>query len=184
MRAPFLLMLGCVVLTCAGATSWAEAAGVYLSQDAFLARTFRDSPPQPRVLWIDAALREELTRALDHPPKSLRVRYWSDSGRSAWVLEEIGKDKPITLGIVIDAGAIESVDVLVFRESRGWEIRHPFFTNQFKAAQLEENGSLDRGIDGITGATLSVRATVRAARAALLLHRHAEAVRLPVVSGP
>jgi hypothetical protein len=58
--------------------------------------------------------------------------------------------------------------VLIYRESRGWEVRHAFFTRQFDQAQLE-NGKLDRSIDGITGATLSVEALQRAARLALWL---------------
>jgi hypothetical protein len=47
-------------------------------------------------------------------------------------------------------------------------VRHAFFTRQFDQAQLE-NGKLDRSIDGITGATLSVEALQRAARLALWL---------------
>jgi len=92
-----------------------------------------------------------------------------------WVMDEIGKEKPITLGVVVDGGAIESLDVLVFRESRGWEIRHPFFTDQFRRLRLGHDGGLDRPVDGITGATLSVRAAKRVATAALILHAHTEA---------
>jgi len=156
-------------------TAHADAAGVYLAPEAFVARAFDGQPPAPRVLWIDAALREQLTDALGHAPSSLRLRYWAVAQRSVWVLDEIGKDRPITLGVVVDRGAIESLDVLVFRESRGWEIRHAFFTDQFKQARLDHERGLDRDVDGITGATLSVRAAKRVATAALILHAHSEA---------
>ena len=86
-----------------------------------------------------------------------------------WVLDEIGKELPITTGIIVNNGAIERVRVLVFRESRGWEVRHDFFTNQFKGAGMTKDGRLDRQIDGISGATLSVRAVEKLARVALLL---------------
>jgi Na+-translocating ferredoxin:NAD+ oxidoreductase RnfG subunit len=62
--------------------------------------------------------------------------------------------------------------VLEFRESRGWEVRYPFFTDQFVEAKLDQNERLDRNIDGITGATLSVNAVTRIARIALFLHEH------------
>ncbi|WP_069472977.1 FMN-binding protein [Candidatus Marithrix sp. Canyon 246] len=71
-----------------------------------------------------------------------------------WILEEIGKKKPITTGIVINKGRIERFKVLIFRETRGWEVCYPFFTNQFKGNSLNNFSH----IDGISGATLSVRA--------------------------
>ena len=64
------------------------------------------------------------------------------------------------------------VKVLIFRESRGWEVRYPFFTDQFKGATLVTDNNLDRKIDGITGATLSVNALTKLGRIALLLHKH------------
>ena len=67
---------------------------------------------------------------------------------------------------------VERVKVLVYRESRGWEVRHDFFTTQFTGATLQANERLDRPIDGISGATLSVRAVTRLTEIALLLHRH------------
>jgi hypothetical protein len=85
------------------------------------------------------------------------------------VLEEIGKTEPITTGIVVDQGAIARISVLIYRESRGWEVKYPFFTDQFKGATLTAMHELDRKIDGISGATLSVRALTRLARLALLL---------------
>ena len=52
---------------------------------------------------------------------------------------------------------------------RGWEVRHSFFTDQFDDASLVKDARLDRTIDNISGATLSVRAVTRLARVALLL---------------
>ncbi|HCS29554.1 MAG TPA: FMN-binding protein, partial [Spongiibacteraceae bacterium] len=61
------------------------------------------------------------------------------------------------------------IRILTYCESRGGEVRHPFFTEQFEGAQLGADDTLDRQIDGITGATLSVRAVTRVAEAALVL---------------
>ena len=102
----------------------------------------------------------------------LRVRYWHRDRRTAWILDEIGKERPITVGIVVEDDAASMVRVLEFRESRGWEVRYHFFTDQFNDVRLDRGDELDRQIDGITGATLSVNAVTRAVRLALFLYRH------------
>ena len=61
----------------------------------------------------------------------------------------------------------DHVRVLVYRESRGEEVRTPSFLKQFKDAKLTRGDRLDREIDGIAGATLSVGAMERMARLAL-----------------
>ena len=103
-------------------------------------------------------------------PRALRLRYWQAGESTAWILEHIGKEKPITLGISISGDRLERVDVLAFRESRGWEIRYPFFTGQFQGLTLADDGYLSERVDGITGATLSVRAVDRMTRLALWLN--------------
>ncbi len=76
--------------------------------------------------------------------------------------------------MIIDDGAIRAVRILAYREPRGWEVRHRFFTEQFDGARLAAGGGLDRDIDGIAGATLSVRAVRRVSELALALHRQLE----------
>ena len=147
-------------------------AGRYLETDEYLRGVFPAELPAAKVLWVTGELREGVERMLGHDFKSLRVRYWYDGAKSAWVLDEVGKEMPITIGVSVAAGSIDNVSVLEFRESRGWEVRYPFFTDQFVAARLGPNERLDRKIDGITGATLSVNAVTRIARIALLLHEH------------
>ncbi|MCK5498295.1 MAG: FMN-binding protein, partial [Gammaproteobacteria bacterium] len=125
-------------------------------------------------LWVKKDLKEKIREILGHDLRVLRIKYWRKDTRTAWILEEIGKERPITAGIVINDSRIESINVLAFRESRGWEVRYPFFTDQFSDATLKENNQLDRHIDGISGATLSVKAMEKMARLALLLHQQTE----------
>ena len=70
----------------------------------------------------------------------------------------------------MDSGAIKLVRILEFRESRGWEVRYPFFTEQFAGVNLTPEYQLGKRIDGVTGATLSVRAVKKIAALALYLH--------------
>ncbi len=147
-------------------------ADTYLEPEKFLQQVFNNSPPEPKKLWIKKELKAEIKKILGHDLKRLRLRYWDDNTKRAWILEEIGRDKPITVGLVTSNGKILDVKVLIFRESRGWEVRYPFFTDQFKDATLVTGNNLDRKIDGISGATLSVNALRKLARLALFLHKH------------
>ncbi len=149
--------------------STAFARGTYQEPSEFLKEVFANKLPAVKKIWITGKVRETASEILQHKPPSLRVRYWQKGSRSVWILDEIGKEQPVTAGIVINKGKIERVKVLVFRESRGDEIRHPFFTKQFQQATLTDEQQLDRSIDGISGATLSVRALTKLARLALYL---------------
>lgn len=158
----FWLMFGC---------SGSFAKGTYQTPADFVQNSFDSLPPQPQVLWLDDKLRLELEEILAHKYSGRRIRYWIKNRRSVWILDEIGKKKPITTGIVINDGKISHIKVLVFRETRGWEVKYPFFTQQFINRSLDSENKLDRHIDGISGATLSVRALTKLARIALLLDK-------------
>jgi hypothetical protein len=155
----YLLLAGPVAL----------AGGTYQTPDEFLKETFTGTPPEPAVVWLSGERKTVVEQILGHRYPTLRIRYWRDAARSAWILEEVGKEQPITVGVVVDRARIERIKVLVFRESRGWEVRHPFFTDQFKEARLNDKRQLDRHIDGISGATLSVCAMKKLATLALYL---------------
>lgn len=159
------------VLLLSSFTSAANAAGVYQTPAAFLQEVFKGSPPGAQTVWLTGGIRKSAEQILQHKPQSLRLRYWLQAGRSGWILEEIGKEKPITVGVVVKDNRLEHIRVLTFRETRGFEVRHAFFTDQFKQASLKQDLQLDRHIDGITGATLSVRALTRLSRLALYLHQ-------------
>lgn len=162
------IALGGILLTAATAT----ATDVYMEPEAFVAKAFDGSPPEPDTVWLIEDLGERAAGILGHEPRKLRERYWLKERRSVWILEEIGKERPITVGWVVEEGRVVSTEVLVYRESRGWEVRYPFFKRQFEGARLQGDSYLDREIDNISGATLSVNAMRRMARVALLLHEH------------
>lgn len=165
-----LLILGCL------ASLSAAAEDIYLSQEQFLAQSFPQSEqqaPTMAMLWLDADTKAAAEQQLGFELKGLRLRYWHRGSRTAWILEEIGKDRPITFGVVVDDGKVIAAPVMVYRESRGGEVRFAAFQRQFEGAQLADDGKLDRTIDGISGATLSVNAMKKVVREALFFHnRH------------
>lgn len=152
----------------------AAVAGVYQLPEEFIAEAFDGAPPQAAKLWLSGDLKQATAEILGHPYGQLRVTYWPKEIRTAWVLDEIGKEQPITVGFVIGPTGIERLRILIYRESRGAEVRYPAFTGQFSGARLSADKTLDRPINGISGATLSVRAVDRLARLSLLLHSYVQ----------
>ncbi|PHS28408.1 MAG: FMN-binding protein [Robiginitomaculum sp.] len=163
-----------VTCVCLSLLSGGAQAADATAQQQFIAAAFAGELPEAKTLWLNAAIKADVKKILRHDYLGLRVRYWQKNTKTVWVLEEIGKYKPITLGVAINAGAIESLKVLEYRESHGWEVKHDFFTQQFIGARLPKHNKLDRRIDGISGATLSVRALKKLARLALYFDSHVQ----------
>jgi hypothetical protein len=146
------------------------AKGVYQTPAAFISHSFADAIPQAKVLWLTKEDKAVVAEILQHKYNRMRIRYWQAGNETVWVLNEIGKEKPITMGVHIKNQQIKHFKVLTYRESRGDEVRHEFYSQQFINATLNEDNRLSQNVDGITGATLSVRATTKVARLALWLH--------------
>lgn len=146
-----------------------------MTQDDFLAKAFPAGNAQTAMLWLTPAIKQRAAAVLGHDYAGLRVKYWGNGARTAWVLDEIGKERPITIGVVVEQGHIASVDILAYRESRGGEVARPFFTRQFDKAGLQGGDNLTTHIDGITGATMSVGAVSRVSRLALVFDQEVAA---------
>jgi len=157
------------VLLVAAILPFAIANNDHIAPEDFLARAFPGELPSSSTVWLTGEIKDIAHSILGHPPGYLRLRYWGDEIRSAWIVDEIGKTEPITIGIIVSEDVIEEIKVLAFRESRGWEIKHDFFTRQFEGAALQIKQQLDRHIDGISGATLSVKAMTNVSRLVLYL---------------
>lgn len=145
--------------------------GVYQTTPEFITDVFSPEESQQEYLWLTPELKASAGDIMKHSVRGLRVRYWRLGVKTAWVMEEIGKELPITIGVVINQGSVEQVKILAFRESRGWEVRYPAFTAQYLGAQMTPDKKMDTHVDGITGATLSVRAVTKIATLALFYHQ-------------
>lgn len=152
--------------------------GVFQSGPDFIAEVFTQQP-NAKVLWLTADIRQQAKLILDRPVAGLRVRYHQAGNKTAWILEEIGKEMPITIGVVVTDNKITQVKILAYRESRGGEVRYPAYTRQYLGAALTGSNKLDQSIDGITGATLSVWAVNKVAALALYYHGQVTDIRDP-----
>jgi hypothetical protein len=151
------------------------AKGVYQTSKQFVSQVFNGDLPKSKALWLSEEDKVTMSEIMSHQFNRLRLRYWQQGSETVWVLDEIGKEKPITIGVHIKESKIIELKVLAFRESRGDEVRHDFFTKQFKSASLTKENMLNQHIDGITGATMSVRALTKVARLALWLNNKVKA---------
>jgi hypothetical protein len=82
-----------------------------IAPEEFLGRVFAGNLPASNTVWISGDKKEIVESILGHRPDFLRVRYWGDRDRSAWIVDEIGKTEPITIGIVVTGKQIEEVKV-------------------------------------------------------------------------
>ena len=143
-------------------------AETYLEPEVFIKNEFNGELPKSSKIWIKGEVKEGFRKIMNRKGRKL-MKYWTDGKKTVWILEEIGKARPITTGYVVQNKQITKVRVLIFRETHGYEVRHPTYTSQFEGATLKSMTKLDRDIDGISGATLSHWALEKMAKLALFL---------------
>lgn len=142
---------------------------VFQTPDAFLAEAFGAAPP-PKVMVLDAATQARVAAVFGRAYPQTQIRYWRANGRSAWILDDLGKAgyQLTTSGFVVKDQAIDFARVLIYRESRGEQVGEPSFLKKLAGAKLA-GAKIDRSVDNISGATLSVKMMERMAAAALVL---------------
>ena len=88
----------------------------------------------------------------------------------ALVQNTIGKHKPMTYMVGIDnKGQVSDVELLVFRESRGSEIRQKRFNAQYEGKTVNDPVRINKDILNISGATMSVRSMSAGIKRVLVL---------------
>lgn len=167
---PAVLVAGLVLLSFL-TPNMAQAKGTYFTAQQLLTEVYGENPGAPKTLWMNKQHKQEVMDFFDKPLRQVRIKYWEKDDRRFWILSEIGKEKPITFGIVTNQGVIERMEVMAFREVRGDEIRLPAYTAQYDNQTLNKKGRLQNNVDGISGATYSVRSMKKVARMALLFDR-------------
>lgn len=161
----------CLILALSFFMPVVSMAETYLTPEQFVQAAFSTATtrtvPTLETLWLTKEVATQTEAILGHSPKQVRIKFWKAGLQTAWILDEVGKEEPITAGFVVNNGKMIQATVLVYRESRGGEVRHSGFLKQYQGASLQADTQLNKTIDGISGATLSIRAMGRMARLAL-----------------
>lgn len=157
---------------------------VLLSEESALVQIFpaADSAT-PQLVAVDSVMRADMFSALgwnirDSVFLCYEVFQTGQRIGTAVVADEQGKYRPITFMAGIDTDhRIVDVRVLVYRESRGGEVRHPRFLKQYRGKSLENPVRINRDIVNITGATISVNALNSGVRKALAVVQYLDRAR-------
>jgi FMN-binding protein len=163
-----------------GPTGVAAPEGVFLTADEASRQLFPDATAiTPRVVTLTPALQQRILAHLGRPPSLWEESYRIITVRRAdavagfvVIVEEIGKHRPITFAVgVRPDGKVQDIAVLAYREAYGGEIKDKRFLVQYRDKGLGDTLLPYRDIRNISGATLSVQATGRAARKAIAVLR-------------
>jgi hypothetical protein len=107
------------------------------------------------------------------PEESFEV-YIGETGTQidgyAVVQNTIGKHKPMTYMVGVDnQGFVSDVELLVFREARGSEVRQKRFNAQYEGKTVHDPVRINKDIINISGATMSVRSMSAGIKRVLVL---------------
>ena len=150
---------------CAQGPDGPEAITVYLTQEQALQKAFPKADSIWSTLWTPTpAQRKKIERRLgwrlaESHFEIFEARTQNQHLGYAVVTEQIGLYKPITFLVKTNAeGKNDGVWIMVYRESRGDEVKRQRFLTQYKGKKATSPIRLNRDIIGVSGATLSVRA--------------------------
>lgn len=151
-------------------------AEVYLTEEEALKLMF---PKSERIrketfrLSSEQKARVESRIGWKFPEESFEV-YIGETGATvdgyAMVQNTIGKHKPMTYMVGVDAqGRCTNVELLVFREARGSEVRMKRFNAQYEGKTVFDPIRINKDIINISGATMSVRSMSAGVKRVLVL---------------
>ena len=164
------------------ATSWAK---VYASVPEALDAAFPGARIERATVYLtDAQVQAIEDRAGSKLPSAIvhPYRAYNDDGHlmgTAYFDAHLVRTLPETLMVIVTPEAtIAGVTVLSFKEPQEYKPSERWYA-QFVKTSLNDELQLKRGIDGVTGATLTARATTSAARRSLAIHHVLEAGATP-----
>ena len=134
----------------------AEARAAIFPDAARFERDIRPIPPAARVELADG-----VGRAIAEDSLEVWLAYNANGSLRGYtvITEETGKYRPITFMVGVGPEfRVRGAAVLVYRESRGGEVRRSRFLRQYRGKSSRDPIRINRDIINITGATLSVRA--------------------------
>lgn len=153
----------------------AAADDVYFTTKTLLKTFFKTSKKVTYVKVDTKAHAEELRRALGYvPTKDTYAVFVAKSGNTidgyAVVDEQMGQHLPITFGVKLTPhGKVETMEVMVYREGYGDEIREGRFKRQFLGKTPDDAIAFGEDVVAISGATISSKAMAVGVRRAVVL---------------
>jgi hypothetical protein len=127
------------------------------------------------VIWLGSEKKSLIEERIGwkFPEESFEV-YIGETGAQidgyAVVQNTIGKHKPMTYMVGVDnKGFVSDIELLVFREARGSEVRQKRFNAQYEGKSVLDPVRINKDIINISGATMSVRSMSAGIKRVLVL---------------
>jgi Na+-translocating ferredoxin:NAD+ oxidoreductase RnfG subunit len=149
---------------------------VYLTEEQALKILF---PKAQKVLAEELRLTPDRKARIEErigwkfPETSFRAFKAESDGKVegyAVIQETIGKHRPITYIVgITPEGKVFNVEILVYRESKGNEVRRKRFNAQYEGKTVLDPIRINKDIINVTGATMSVRSVSAGVKRALVL---------------
>jgi electron transport complex protein RnfG len=165
-----------VMAVLCGAPAPARADTTYYTPRALLAEFF---PKSERVTFhtftIDPSLKLRLTQRLGYAPVKDRYTVFIATTHGhvdgyAVIDDEPGLHQPITFATRLSPrGVVERLEIMVYREPRGDEVRDARFRKQFEGKTAQDQLRLNRDIDAVSGATVSSASMAAGVRRSAIL---------------
>ena len=157
-RRSFTKLLSCVSL------------GLLLTPLELQAKTYLTIDQARKILWGDAEMTSVSVVLTPAQMKSIQnssetrvrnsvLKIWKVGDQGWFIIDQIiGKHENIDMAVALNAdGTVKGLDVLVYRETYGHEVRNENWRAQFHGKDHTEVLKLDKQIKNISGATLSCR---------------------------
>lgn len=185
-----LILIGLVLATDVSAAEriWDRDLKRYLTEDELNhAEVFMTEEDAVRIILVGSErVRKDVIRLSQEKKDAIEQRigwkfpeesfelYIGETGDRidgyAMVHNTIGKHKHMTYMVGVDnRGACTDVELLVFREAKGSEVRRKRFNAQYEGKTVSDPIRINKDIINITGATMSVRSISAGVKRVLVL---------------
>lgn len=182
-----IMLISSTLPVLAGEKIWDNELRRFLKDDDFKYEEFMTEEEALKVVMPKSQLvRKELIRLTPEKKELIEQRigwkfpedsfelYIGQTGDKidgyAMIHHTIGKYKPMTYMVGVDAkGTCTDVELLVFRDAKGSEVRTKRFNSQYEGRTVMDPIRINKDIINISGATMSVRSMSAGVKRVLVL---------------
>lgn len=129
----------------------------YLTVEQAMQLLYPDQALSPAPVELSDQQKKAIAKAARTRVRSDKVNAWRSAAGDWFILDQvIGKHEDIDIAVALSStGQVTGIEILVYRETYGYEVRNEKWRAQFHGRDHSEVLELDEQIRNISGATLS-----------------------------